>query len=368
MNSSNRHASPSFAGLGHFALVLGLLGALGGCALPRSVSSLKEVEGAAKGGSIVLVPASEAALPKPVQYTSESFPAEIASSPEYDFNRIDAGDRLAVRIWESGTPTVFSATGGTSDLGEITVDESGRLYLPYVGSMHVAGMTIPQVRSAVIGKLRTVILNPQVDIRPVDHRSALVSVQGTAAKTGSISIDRGRTRLGQLLAEVAPDQKNPDMTNVTLRRDGASGTVRLSDIYRIPALDVALRPDDAIIITEVVQNVTVLGSAGVQGEIRIPKRDFSLIDALGAARGLNEDTADPRAVFLMRASATPNTAPTVYQFDMRRPDAIALASRTVLQDKDAILISTAPFAQTRKVLQTFSQSLSGLRSATLIVP
>lgn len=350
------------------ALVLGVVSALGGCALPRSMSSLGEVEGAAKGGSIVLVPATEASLPKPIQYTSEAFPPEIASAPEYDFNRIDAGDRLGVRISESGTPTVFSAAGGTSDLGEVTVDENGMLYLPYAGALHVAGMTIPQVRRAVVGRLRTVVLNPQVDIRPGDHRSALVSVQGAAAKTGSISIDRGRTRLGQLLAEVAPDQKNPDMTNVTVRRNGASGTVRLSDIYRNPALDVALRPDDAIIITEVVQNVTVLGAAGVQGEIRIPKRDFSLIDALGAARGLSEDTADPRAVFLMRAGATPNAVPTVYQFDMRRPDAIALASRTVLQDKDAILVSTAPFAQARKVLQTFAQSLSGLRSATLMIP
>jgi len=30
------------------------------------------------------------------------------------------------------------------------------------------------------------------------------------------------------------------------------------------------------------------------------------------------------------------------------------------------MISGAPFAQTRKVLQTFAQSITGLRSATLL--
>jgi polysaccharide export outer membrane protein len=58
----------------------------------------------------------------------------------------------------------------------------------------------------------------------------------------------------------------------------------------------------------------------------------------------------------------------VYQLDMRRPDAIALASRLIVKDDDAILISSAPFAQTRKLLSAFSQTLGTVRSTTTVVP
>ena len=124
---------------------------------------------------------------------------------------------------------------------------------------------------------------------------------------------------------------------------------------------------DSIILNKVVENVTVLGAAGIQGRVRIPERNFSLIDAIGQARGLSTDAADPRAVFLMRAEGA-NGPPLVYQLDMRRPDAIALANRFIVRDDDAILISNSPFAQTRQVLSAFAQSLNTIRSTTTIVP
>lgn len=349
------------------ACALLLLPAVVGCStLARPVASLSDVEDASSDGTINLLPLTAQTLPS-APASSQGFPASFLEADEFDYAALGPGDRLNVRIWESGTPTVFTGAQGT-DLGELTVDESGRLYLPYVGAIRVAGMTIPEVRSAVIGRLSTVVLRPQVDIRAVERRSTLVSVQGNAAKTGVYPIDQGRTRLSSLLAETAPNQENAEMLRVAVRRDGQSGEVRLSDIYRNPELDIALRPGDSIILSNVVDHVTVLGAAGLQGQVRIAERDFSLLDAIAAARGLNQDTADPRAVFLLRASETPGAPPSVYQLDMRRPDAIALANRFVVQDGDAILISNAPFAQTRQLLSAFAMTLNSARAATTIGP
>jgi polysaccharide biosynthesis/export protein len=337
--------------------------------MPRAVSSLSEIQRASEQGQIELIPITAQTLPPPPHELQSAFPQVFSNAPETRYGRLGPGDRVSVRVWESGSPTVFTSTGGGTDLGEMTVDEAGRLYFPYVGALRVSGMTIGEVRDIVARRLRTVVLNPQVDIRPVEQRSMLVSVQGDAAKTGSFPITRGRIHLGELLAEVAPNQKNPEMLNVTVRRDGQAGTVRLADIYRNPALDVALKPGDSIILNEVVENVTVLGAAGVQGQVRIPERDFSLVDALGQARGLNPEAADPRGVFVMRAPGDPGARPLVYHIDMRRPEAIALANRFVLRDDDAVLISSAPWAQTRQVLSAFAQSMATVRSvATIPVP
>jgi polysaccharide export outer membrane protein len=341
---------------------------LSACATPRSVASLSEVQRSAEQGQVVLVPVTAQTLPPPPPLAA-SFPAEFVRAGEFDYDELGPGDRLNVRIWESGTQSVFAPeSGGGTDLGEVTVDESGRIYIPYAGRVRVSGLTLSEARSAIIGRLRTVVANPQVDIRAADRRSALVSVQGDAAKTGSFPIVRGRTRLGELLAEVAPSQKMPEMLKVTVRRNGQAATVRLSDIYANPALDIALRPGDSIIVNEEVQNVTVLGAAGAQGQIRIPERDFSLIAALGQARGINAELADPRAVFVLRAPEQPGAPPIAYQFDMRRPESIALANRFVVRDNDAILISNAPFAQVRQTLTAIAQGLSGFRSAITVVP
>lgn len=349
-------------------LIAGLTAAsLTGCAnLPRAVSSYSDVQDASEQGQINLVPLTAQSMPPAPHPLAASFPPELRDGAEFDYERLGPGDRLQVRIWESGGGTVFSGTGG-ADLGELAVDDEGRLYLPYVGAIRVAGMTVPQVRSAVISRLSRVVLRPQVDIRAAQRRSTLVSVQGDAAKTGVYPIERGRSRLSTLLAEVAPNQKNPEMLQVTVRRDGAAGQVRLSDLYRDPSLDIALRPGDTIILNELVENVTVLGATGVQGQVRIPERSFSLVDVIGAARGLSDDSADPRAVFLLRASAE-GQPPIAYQLDMRRPDAIVLANRVVVKDGDAVLVSAAPFSQTRKVLSAFSQTLGTVRSTTAIIP
>lgn len=339
--------------------------AIAGCAMPSSVSSYSDVQHASEAGQIELVPVTAATLPPPPNKTENGFPSDFVGQAALAYDRLGPGDRLDIKVIESGTPTVFTNAGG--ELGELRVDEGGMLYLPYAGGLKVSGMTVPEARAEIIRKLRTVVLNPQIDIRVLENRSKLVSVQGAAAKTGTFLIDRGRTRLGELLAEAAPDQKNPEMLEVTLRRGNESGTVRLSDIYSKPDLDIALRPGDSVIVREVVQNVTVLGATGVQGQVRMPKRDFNVLDALGEARGLSEDYADPRAVFVVRARTDTGAKPLVYQFDLRQPDKLELARRFVLRDQDAIMVSSAPFAQTRKILSSFAQSLTGLRTGALLV-
>lgn len=357
--STGRVGRLASAGLLTLALVQ-----LAACAMPQSVASYSDIRRASEQGQIQLIPVTAATLPPSPHPISAAFPASFSAADEVAYDRLGPGDRLNVKIWEGGTPTVFP--GGSGDLGEITVDESGRIYLPYVGAMQVSGMTAGAVRAAAARRLSRVVANPQIDIRPVEQRSKLVSVQGDATKTGSFAIDRGRTRLGELLAEVAPNQENPEMLNVTVRRAGQAATVRLSDIYDNAALDIALQPGDSVVVSKVVQNITVLGAAGIQGQVKIPERDFTLVGALGQARGLNPEAADPRAVYVMRARGQPGVPPLVYHFDMRRPDSVALANRFIMRNNDAILISSAPFAQTRMVLSAFAQTLNSVRSATLV--
>lgn len=337
---------------------------LAGCVMPRSVASLGEVEAASEAGRITLVPVTASTLPQAMPDPA-GFPAAFTAAEPVGYEALGPGDVLKVNIWEGGAATVF--TTGSGDLGELVVDEQGRIYVPFAGTISVEGRTIPQVREAITARLRTVVRNPQVDIRPARLRSKLVSVQGNAGKAGTYPIERGRTRLGELLGEVAPDLKNPEMLDVTVRRAGQSGSVRMADVLRDARLDIALQPGDSIVLNEVVEHVTVLGAAGAQGQVRIAKRRYNVTDVLGQARGLDENAADPRAIFLVRAESD-KPEPVVYQFEMRRPETVALASRFIVRDGDILMISNAPFTQTRKALSAITQTLGTARSAITTVP
>jgi polysaccharide export outer membrane protein len=347
---------------------LGVLGALilmtSACVLPRAGSSYGDVQAASQDGRIDLVPVTAATIPAPAA-TTGTFPDEFLRAEPVPQDALGPGDTVNIRVIEGGTPTVFTANNG--DMGEIPVDERGRIFVPFAGSFQAADRTAAQLRVDIARRLRTVVRNPQVDVRPVKIRSRLVSVQGNAAKAGTYPIERGRTRLGELLGEVAPDLKVPEMMEVTVRRDGRAGTVRMADVLANPALDIALRPGDSVVLNDIVQQVTVLGAAGAQGQVRIARRDFSVADVLGQSRGLNDDAADPRGVYLIRATdqASP---PVVYQFEMRNPETVALAGRFRVRDKDTVYISNAPFTQTRKALGAITQSLGGIRSAVTVVP
>lgn len=337
---------------------------LGACAVPRSTASFGDVKSSAADGGIRFVPVSAATIP-PSSTSDTSFPAAFGQQPELSVDRLGPGDLVHVRIFEPGSPSVFSTVNG--DLGENPVDENGNLFIPHAGTVPVEGLTLPEARRAVTQRLRTVVRDPQVDVRLAQTKSRLVSVQGNASKPGTYPIQRGRTSLGELLGEVIPDLESPEMVRVTVRRDGRSGTVRLAEILRKPALDIALRPGDAVVLDKLDETVTVLGAAGLQGQVPITRRDFSVIDVIGAARGLNDDAANPRAVFLVRPQPG-GTTPTVYHFEMQRPETVALASRFPVHDNDAVLISNAPYTNVRKVLQAFSQSLGTARSAVTVAP
>ena len=176
-------------------------------------------------------------------------------------------------------------------------------------------------------------------------------------------------RLSSALAQAAPVQTNPEQLVISLRRDNQVASVRLSDIYRNQNNDILLRSGDVITAYESREFLTVLGAAGNQGRVAISKRNYSVLDALADAKGLDDQTADPRSVFLFTPAQAgvegkPDLLPVVYQFDLTRPEQVALARDFSVREGQAIYISDAPFTQVQKVLSAFRVTMSAGFSAT----
>ncbi|MFF7398267.1 polysaccharide biosynthesis/export family protein [Achromobacter sp. NPDC008082] len=355
------------------ALVLVLLSALTltGCQLPRSGPMLSEMTGAHDDKDVVVMPASrELARASQVPEVSD-FPVTYRDLTQAGFDRLVPGDGINVKVWERGGLGVFAADpSGVSDLGNQEIDRTGYVSFPILGKFRAADSTLGQLHDAIVQRLSKLVVGADVSVtRAADARGQMVTVQGNLTKPGMYPITQTAQRLSSALAQAAPVQTNPEQLVISLRRDNQVASVRLSDIYRNQNNDIMLRPGDVITAYDSREYLTVLGAAGNQGRVAISKRNYSVLDALADSRGLDDKLADPRSVFLFTPAKAgvqgkPDLLPVVYQFDLTRPEQVALAREFTVHEGQAIYISDAPFTQVQKVLSAFRVTMSAGFSAT----
>lgn len=354
----------------HLVLALGLL-SLAGCVVPRSGPSVGDFARASEDRSIDLVEATmqDAAATRSIT-NSPGFDRAWQDVPPATSGVIGVGDVLSVTFFERDGLNLFTAdTDGNARLDGLKVDSTGSIQLPYAGRVHVAGLSPDAARRAIVRSLSRLTFGTDVTVTVAEQHSRLVSVQGAVAKPGVVPITPESDRLLSVLGAAGPNPPDVEMATVTVRREGQSATVPLARLYDHPADDIALQPGDVVIVRATAGTINVLGAAGLQGRVKITRRNYSLVDAIADARGLNDDAANPAAVYVMKVGDQVSGAvPKVYHFNLRNPAQIAVASAFVLHDGDAVLISNAEFTQYHKVLSSFTGVLNTARSASTITP
>lgn len=348
--------------------IAGLLSCLflSGCGLPRSGPWMEEIsdpDGAASMRLVEVTPDVAAATRVAGQ---ASFPEALLRQPVVDASTLTTGDGVDVTIWESDELRMFPpGPTGAAQLGEVVIDQAGDMYLPYLGRIPAAGHSLASLRELISLRLRGLIISFDVELRLTDRKGKFVVVQGDVAKPGTYPIEQSTRRLSGLLSLAAPNAQQPELLAVTHVRDGQAHSVRLADIYLDPLQDIALYPEDKIIAATVNEHAVVLGAAGVQGRVALSTRNYSVIDALGEAHGLNDATAYPKGVYVLRRTPADDAGSmtTLYHFDLTRPDQLASAGLFRISDGDLLYISDAPYTKVQKVMSVFGGVVSGAGNA-----
>jgi len=363
---------PALGARRHATLAMLLLAALTltGCQLPRSGPMLSEMTGAHDDKDVIVMPVSRELAQKSRVPDVADFPVRYRDLTQAGFDKLVPGDGINVRVWERGGLGVFAPDpSGVSDLGNQEIDRSGNVTFPIIGKFQAEGRTLGQLHDAIVARLSKLVVGADVSVtRAADARGQMVTVQGNLTKPGMYPITQTAQRLSSALAQAAPVQTNPEQLIISLRRENQVASVRLADIYRNQNNDILLRSGDVITAYDAKEFLTVLGAAGQQGRVEISKRNYSVLDALADSRGLDDKLADPRSVFLFTparagAEGKPDLLPVVYQFDLTRPEQVALAREFTVHEGQAIYISDAPFTQVQKVLSAFRVTMSAGFSA-----
>ena len=129
-------------------------------------------------------------------------------------DRLSSGDMIHVLVYKNPDLTA-----------DFRIQESGKVTLPLVGPLQLAGHTIPEAEKIVAEALVSggFLQTPQVSISVVTARRPQAVVLGNVVKPGPVTLEYLNTRLSDVLAAVggvAPT--GSDEVVVTGQRDGAA--------------------------------------------------------------------------------------------------------------------------------------------------
>jgi polysaccharide export outer membrane protein len=285
---------------------------------------------------------------------------------------IGVGDTLSINIWEAGPNGLFSTTDAKATTIAASVDESGSIFVPYVGRMRAAGATVESLRIGIQEALADKAIQPQVQVAVTTNLTNSFVILGDVTTSGRLPITANGMRLLDAIA-AAGGSKTPTFdTTVVLKRGNEQGQALIDDVYEVPSNNVVIKADDSILLVHSPRTFTVFGAVNKIELFPFDQRSVTLAEALARAGGLAVEWADPSGVFLFRYEEStiarrlaPDSpliepgykTPVVYRLDLREPSGFFLARHFELQDKDLVYIANHPMADFGLFLKIINPAL-----------
>ncbi|WP_245824509.1 polysaccharide biosynthesis/export family protein [Pseudoruegeria aquimaris] len=342
-----------------------LFASLVGCSLPRSGPSKEEIyEGSVqRQGDAFIVTVNDRVTRATSLVPALGFSEAFQNAGVLGSDTISPGDTLALTIWENSDVPLLGQEGVNSTfLSEVQVDGSGHIFVPYAGRVRAAGNTPEALRKIITEKLDTQTPDPQVLIVRAAGDGSTVSVVGDVAAQGVYPIERPSRTLSGMLAQAGGITSELEITQINVIRGGKTERIWLTDLYKNPHMDIALRNGDRIVVQEDQRDFTVLGATGAQSRVPFESQTISAIEALALVGGLNSNLADPTGVFIMRnePAEIANTVlgrndlqgaqRMVYVLNLTEPNGMFMARDFVIREDDTLYVTEAPYVRWQKSL------------------
>lgn len=361
---------------------ISLLGLLGGCtAFGGSGPSTASIVRAGKHDAtnaiaLVDIDAGAAARFGSV-HVRRSF-AETLGDVDADPTIIGSGDSIDITLWEAPPAVLFGsgaglaglATSQSLNLPQQMVGNDGRVTIPFVGSVPVAGRTTREVERDLVASLKGKANAPQALVRLSQNEARTVTVLGEVAASRRLPLTSRGERLLDAIAAAGGSRQPVGKTTIQMTRAATTLSMPLDDVIRDPRQNIRLRPGDVVAVLFQPFSFTALGAGNLSAQVPFEATGMSLAEALGRIGGLRDDRADIKGVFVFRyedpevvgslaegkARREDGNVATVYRLDLSNPSSLLLSQNFALQDKDVVFVSSAPGADFQKFLGIVSSA------------
>lgn len=342
------------------------------CGLPRSGPNRRELFAGSvqRQGDAFVVAVNDRVLRATALVEALGFSDSFVDAAQLGSDTIRPGDTLSLSIWENVTDPLLGPQGTPSTvLEEVQVDGAGFIFIPYAGRVRAAGNTPEQLREILTRNLDEQTPDPQIIVRRLAGNGSTVSLAGAVGAQGVYPIERPTRTLSAMLAAAGGVTTEPEIARVTVVRGDHRGTIWFNDLYNNPALDIALRANDRILVEEDTRSFTALGATSSQTRVPFETQSISAIEAIATVGGLNPSLADPTGVFVLRNEPEPiarqvlgrdditGAQRVIYVLDLTEPNGMFQARDFVIRDQDTLYVTVAPFAQWNQVISALTGTL-----------
>lgn len=229
--------------------------------------------------SLVAATLMAGSLALPLQASAQSTTGATNSSAPREYT-LGAGDVLRISVYQN------------PDMSQETrISEGGTISFPLLGTVKLAGLSVPQAEKALADGLKNgnFIRQPQVSILLVQIRGNQASVLGMVNRPGRYPIELANMRLSDLVATaggVAPN--GSDIVTLTGLRNGQVMRQQI-DIATLltsgnPAQDPVIQNGDTVYVDRMPM-VYIYGEVQRPGAMRL-ERGMTVMQALATGGGL----------------------------------------------------------------------------------
>ncbi len=196
----------------------------------------------------------------------------IPVSPDYI---LGPGDELRIAIW-----------GKINGEYNVTIDRDGKVSLPTVGVLHLAGLTFQEAKGSIQKEYSRYYKDLNINISMGSLRSITVYMVGKARRPGSYTLSSLSTLVNALFAAGGPS-KVGTMRDIQIKRNGE--VVVSLDMYDFilkgdKTKDIRLLPEDVIFIPPVGPLVAVAGNVKEPAIYEL-KGEAKILDLIEIAGG-----------------------------------------------------------------------------------
>lgn len=173
---------------------------------------------------------------------------------------IKAGDTLSI--------TVVDETDLTR---KVVVDSEGKITLPLIKEVEVAGLTTAQAAETLTAALKKFMKNPQLTLEIAETAKTHVSVSGEVGKPGVVIIAAG-ARLMEAITAAGGYSSNADLSKVSVTRSGGTDAVivDLSAFLLGGQVSPNIELTDGDVIVVPAKALRTVGKVAVLGAVRQP--------------------------------------------------------------------------------------------------
>jgi protein involved in polysaccharide export with SLBB domain len=223
-------------------------------------------------------------------FENSRYAMQQLQSPVGDDYVLGAGDQLLIRVW-----------GSTSGETQATIDRSGEIAIPKLGTLRLAGVKASQAQVAVKALFNKFYKDIEVSVSLGKLRKLTVFVVGQSRFPGSYQLSSHATLTSGLFASGGPSASG-SIRRVQLKRNGA--LVSELDLYAFlgkgdKAADVRLQDGDVIFYPQAAGHMAFVGKVNAPAVFEIKSAQDTVADFLNLAGGLPV-VADPRRASIER--------------------------------------------------------------------